>query len=54
MYLEDKGSTFGGSLESPQGLLLVFCPQILEVGEDLRIIFFPQNESSSSDEDNQR
>ena len=52
MHLEDKGNIFDDWLESPQGLLLAFCPRILEGGKDLRIIFFLENECSLSSVDN--
>ena len=44
----------GGSLESPQWLLLAFCPKILGGGRDLRIVVLLEKECTFSDADNVR
>ena len=44
----------GGTLESPWGLRLVFCPTIVAGGEKLRMVLLPLYECILSGVENQR
>ena len=47
-------SVFGGLLESPQWLLLAFCPKIFGGGGNLWMLVLLEKEFNFSDGDNQR